>query len=265
MLKTNRVIYVQPSHRRKLILDELNEKEKVDIEQLASELNVSPMTIRRDLSYLEQQEQVIRTHGGAVLKAPLVVESSFRLKEGQHSAEKRRIAELAVQYVQEHSTILLDSGTTTLEIAKRLKEKRHLTVITNDILIAAELMDSDNKVILTGGELQNSIGALFGPLTEGILRDVHVDLCFLGAHAVDVRVGVTAPTIEKAMVKKLMIEAAETTWLVADSSKFNLKSLMNVCRLSEIDGVISDEGLASRDVLALQEQLEVVTGGEDRA
>ncbi|HZG82314.1 MAG TPA: DeoR/GlpR transcriptional regulator, partial [Brevibacillus sp.] len=165
----------------------------------------------------------------------------------------------AVTMIQDHSTILLDSGTTTLEIARLLKDKKNLTVVTNDIKIAAELMDSEVKVIVAGGELQNTVGALFGPLTEQILKNIHVDLFFLGAHAVHVEAGITVTTFEKASIKKLMIEAAGTTWMVADSSKFDQKSFTKVCDLSELDGLITDDGLSSEDLEKIKEHLKVVT------
>jgi DeoR/GlpR family transcriptional regulator of sugar metabolism len=237
---------------------------KIDIEQLVSQLNVSAMTIRRDLSYLEENEKIIRTHGGAILNKPLVVESSFQTKEGKYHEQKKRIAQKAMELIQDHTTVLLDSGTTTLEIAKLLKEKKRLTVVTNDIKIAAELMDSEVKVIVTGGELQNNIGTLFGPLTEQMLKNIHVDLFFLGAHAVHASAGITAPTFEKAAIKKLMIDASECTWLVVDSSKFDQKSLTKVCSLTDIHGLITDNEISNDQVEKLNEYLDVVTieGGE---
>ncbi|MBD7963251.1 DeoR/GlpR transcriptional regulator [Fictibacillus sp. Sa2CUA10] len=255
---------MMPKERREQILQQLNENGKIEIEELVNELNVSAMTIRRDLAFLEETDQIIRTHGGAILNKPLVVESSFRTKEGKFNERKRAIAERAVQFIQDHSTILLDSGTTTLEIAKLLKEKTTITVVTNDIKIAAELLDTDVKVIVTGGELQNTVGTLFGPLTEQMLRGIHVDLFFLGAHAIHGRAGVTAPTYEKAAIKKLMIEASEKTWLVADSSKFDQKSLTKVCDLNQIHGLITDQQLSDETEKMLNEYLEVVTveGGE---
>ncbi|MCM3717818.1 DeoR/GlpR family DNA-binding transcription regulator [Fictibacillus phosphorivorans] len=253
-----------PKERRNEILKQLNAKGKIDIEDLVRELNVSAMTVRRDLAYLEENNKIIRTHGGAILNKPLVVESSFASKEGKFNAQKKWIAQKAVELIQEHSTILLDSGTTTLEIAKLLKEKKTITVITNDIKIAAELIDSNVKVIVTGGELQNKVGTLFGPVTEQILKHIHVDLFFLGAHAIDVKAGVTAPTFEKASIKKLMIEASEKTWLVADSSKFDQKSLTKACDLQQISGVITDYSLTHDLKEKLSEYLDVVTveGGE---
>ena len=104
-------------------------------------------------------------------------------------------------------------------------------------------MESEIKVIVTGGELQNNVGTLFGSLTEQILKNIHVDLFFLGTHAVHLEDGVTAPTFEKASVKKLMIDASEKIWLVTDSSKFDHRSLARVCDLSAIDGIITDDGL----------------------
>ncbi|WP_319005301.1 DeoR/GlpR family DNA-binding transcription regulator [Fictibacillus halophilus] len=253
-----------PKERRNEILKQLNANGKIDIEDLVSKLNVSAMTIRRDLAYLEDNDKIIRTHGGAILNKPLVVESSFASKEGKFNAQKKMIAQKAVEFIKEHSTILLDSGTTTLEIAKLLKEKKTITVVTNDIKIAAELIDTDVKVIVTGGELQNNVGTLFGPLTEQMLKNIHVDVFFLGAHAIDFKAGVTAPTFEKASIKKLMIEASEKTWLVADSSKFDQKSLTKVCDLNQISGVITDHCITPELKENMSEYLDVVIveGGE---
>ena len=256
--KITKVINMLPKERRDLILELLKENEKIEIEQLAEKLNVSAMTIRRDLTYLEDEEMVIRTHGGAVLNKPLIVETSFQVKEGKQHLEKMLIAKKALAFIEDHSTILLDSGTTTLEIAKLIKDKKDLTVVTNDIKIAAELMDSEIKVIVAGGELQNSVGALFGPVTEQILRNIHVDLCFLGTHAVHLKAGITATTFEKAFAKRLMIEAAEATWLVADSSKFQQKSLTKVCDLKRIVGIITDRGVPGDYQQQLMEDLEVI-------
>jgi DeoR/GlpR family transcriptional regulator of sugar metabolism len=254
---------MQPNERRNVILGKLNENEKIDIDALAVELNVSAMTIRRDLNYLEEQKQIIRTLGGAILNKSLVEESPYQTKEGKHSSEKQRIAKKAVELVQDRFTVLLDSGTTTLEIAKLLKNRRNLTVVTNDIKIAAELMDSEVKVILTGGEMQNNIGALYGPITEQILLTLHVDLFFLGAHAVHYRAGVTAPALEKAYIKKLMIKSAQATWLVADSSKLDQKAFAKVCDLEALSGIISDSGITSYYPQELPALLEVVAVEED--
>lgn len=250
---------MQPKDRRKHILEKLYANGKIDIDDLVEELNVSAMTIRRDLNYLEEKNKIIRTHGGAILNKTLLYERTFTEKESKNRLEKQQIAKQAVKLIEEGTTIILDSGTTTFEIAKLLKEWRNITVVTNDIKIATELMNSQVKVIITGGELQNNIGALFGPLTENVIRNLHVDIFFLGAHAVHLEKGVMAPSFEKATIKQLMIEAADTTWLVADSSKIGEKSLTTVCELSEISGVITDMGLSEQYSAMLREQVRIVT------
>jgi len=248
-----------PKERRKWILEQLSIDEKIDIDEMAAQLNVSAMTIRRDLLTLEEEGKIIRTFGGAILNKHLINETPFLAKEGKYSRQKKVIAQKALSLVQDHSAILLDSGTTTLEIARLLKERKNLTVVTNDIKIAAELMDSEVKVIVLGGELQNSVGAIFGPTSEQLLQNIHVDVCFLGAHAIHLEAGITAPTFEKASIKQQMIKAAEATWVVADSSKFDQKSFTKVCELSRLDGWITDDDLTDEDREKAREHLNVVT------
>lgn len=154
--------------------------------------------------------------------------------------------------------ILLDSGTTTLEIARLLKVKQDLTVITNDIKIAAELVDSKLKVIVTGGELQNDVGALFGPQTHHFLKNIHADLFFLGAHAIDLQAGIMSPTFEKSLVKQLMMEAAESTWLVADSSKIGERALSKVCDLQSLTGFITNEHISEEVKDQLSEIMPII-------
>src|SRR5699024_11741709 len=112
----------------------------------------------------------------------------------------------AFSYIQEGQTLILDSGTTTLELAKLLKHSKNITIITNDIKIASELLESNLKVIVKGGELQNDIGALFGFWTQHFLKDIHVDIFFLGEHEVDLQSAVTSLTHKKSSIKKLIIQ-----------------------------------------------------------
>ncbi|MEN2767160.1 DeoR/GlpR family DNA-binding transcription regulator [Ornithinibacillus xuwenensis] len=249
---------MQPSERRNWVLEKIQVEGKVEIDQLATELDVSPMTIRRDLDQLEEEGHVIRIHGGAVGAKPLITETPFLTKESRYIEQKRFIANKALSLVQEGQTILLDSGTTTLELAKLLKGKSNLTIITNDIKIAAELVDSKLKVIVTGGELQNDVGALFGPQTHSFLKQIHVDLFFLGAHAIDMEAGITSPAFEKSLVKQLMIRAAESTWLIADSSKINERAFSKVCDLKDLTGFITDDNLSDKARNTLQDIIEIL-------
>ncbi|MUK88722.1 DeoR family transcriptional regulator [Ornithinibacillus sp. L9] len=249
---------MQPTERREWVMQQVRENGKVEIEVLSAELNVSPMTIRRDLDQLEEEGKVIRIHGGAVLPKPLITETPFFAKESRRIEQKRMIAQKALSYIKEGQTIILDSGTTTLELARLLRNRENITVITNDIKIAAELVDSSLKVIVTGGELQNDVGALFGPQTHQFLKNIHVDLFFLGAHAIDVQAGVTSPTFEKSLVKQLMIQAAESTLLVADSSKIDQKAFSKVCNLSELTGFITDQDISDTMKNELSDSIDIL-------
>lgn len=222
------------------------------------------MTIRRDLVELEKEGKAIRTHGGAVSPTFLMQEAPYASKEGRNMEQKQAIAQMAMTVIPENATIILDSGTTTLEVAKLLKDRKDITVITNDIKIAAELLESKLKVIVTGGELQNHVGALYGALTQEVLKNIHVDIFFLGTNAIHLESGVTSPTFEKSVIKKLMMEASEATWLLADSQKFDKKAFSSVCQISSLKGLITDEGLDNSTRKKYEEQTMVLIGGAEK-
>lgn len=159
-----------PNERRRWIELEIINQGKVDIEKLAKQLNVSTMTIRRDLAKLEEEGKIVRTHGGAIYPKALVQETPYLAKKGKNIRQKKAIARKALEFIPESANIILDSGTTTMEVAKLLKGREDLTIITNDIKIAAELTESKLKVIVTGGELQNRVGTLYGWPTQELDR-----------------------------------------------------------------------------------------------
>lgn len=252
-----------PIERKQQILSRIIQNGKIEIESLAEELNVSGMTIRRDLAVLEQEGRVVRTHGGAVAPDSLISEVPYQNKITKNTTEKKAIAELAVEMIPENANILLDSGTTTLEIAKKVKFRKDLVIITNDIKISLELLDSTSKVICTGGDLQRGVGSLLGAHVQHLLNQIQVDILFLGAHAIDEKSGITAPTLEKALVKKLMIQSARHTWLVADSSKFDKQSFARICSLAEITGIITDNGLPPEQRNKFEQMVAIKYGGKD--
>ncbi|WP_096185843.1 DeoR/GlpR family DNA-binding transcription regulator [Evansella halocellulosilytica] len=245
--------------RRNYIEQLVLDNGKVEIEDLVKSLGVSSMTIRRDLMSLENDNKLIRTHGGAVPLQGLINETPYSNKEHQFQYEKKVIAIEAGNIVEDGNTIILDSGTTTLELARVLKKRENLTIITNDILIAAEFVDSNVHVIVTGGELQNKVGAMFGPHTQELLSHINVDLMFLGAHAIHPSAGVTAPTLEKAKIKQMMRSAASESWLITDSSKFNKKSFATVCALNEVKGIITDDHVSHINLESYHENVITVS------
>jgi DeoR/GlpR family transcriptional regulator of sugar metabolism len=229
-----------PAERRKRIQELIVHHGKVDIESLTRQFHVSGMTIRRDLDQLAAERKLVRTHGGAVSPEAVISEMPHADKANCHVEEKRGIAERAASKIPHGARLLLDSGTTVLEVAKQIKDRDDLTVVTNDIKIAYELLDSPLEIISTGGHVQQGIGSMLGAHVQHLLEHVHADVLFLGAHAVDIEAGVTTPTLEKALVKKLMLKAARKTWLLADSSKFSKRSFAHVCHFTQIDGLITD-------------------------
>lgn len=230
--------------RRNLIIQYLEEHGRVTVEELSQKFDVTPMTIRRDLQHLEDNDIAVRTFGGAVLKSDLDTEISYEDKSISHKEEKNRIAEYAASIIKDGQIVLLDSGTTNMEIAKKLKDKKGLTIVTPDVLLAGYLIQStDFKILCTGGYVQNDIGACIGSRASDFLRDINVDIGFMGASSVDIERGVTTPTIEKAEVKKQIIKSSEKVMLVTDSSKFGRTSFAKICSIDEFDLVITDSNI----------------------
>lgn len=233
-----------PAERQKHILEWINGRGKVKTDELAERLSVTPMTIRRDLKTLEEKGLLLRTHGGAVTAQSLGYEIPYEAKIASFPAEKARIAERAASYVEDGQKIILDAGTTTLEIARCLKVRRNITVVTTDLRIALELSaHSGIEVHCTGGFAQPRVYSLVGPQTVASIESVFVDWAFLGASYVDLDIGVSAPGQGKACVKRAMIEAATRSVLVADHSKFGRRAFARVAPLSRFTTVITDSGV----------------------
>jgi DeoR/GlpR family transcriptional regulator of sugar metabolism len=172
--------------RRNLIIQYLEKNESATVEELAKKLDVTPMTIRRDLQYLEDTDIVTRTFGGAVLKSTLTTEVPYKDKSISHKKEKERIAEYAASLVQDGQTVLLDSGTTIMEIAKALRSKKDLTIVTTDVILAGYLAGtSDFKIICTGGYVQNNTGSCIGIKAAEFLAELYMDISFIGANSID--------------------------------------------------------------------------------
>lgn len=233
-----------PAERRNFILDVLQRTGKIEIETVAAELKVSSMTIRRDLALLEEQGMAHRTHGGAVLHDGLLREVPYKSKEISKIEEKRRIGKEASRLIKNGDIIILDAGTTTLEVARSIGEIENLTVITNDLKIALELSETSKATVFClGGQVQKGLGTTFGSTAYDFLSHVRVDRCFLATSSIDLEYGLSNPTLEKAKLKRKMIQVADQVILVADHSKFHKKSFALVAGIEEIDLIITDQGL----------------------
>lgn len=245
--------------RKRYILNKVSESREVTIEELAVELSVSEMTVRRDLKELEENEQIIRTSNSILLKDSFLNEVPFVKKQLVNIKDKRVIARKALDFIHPDDTVLLDAGTTTLEICKLLKKQNfQVRIVTNDIKAAAELIDSQHEVIILGGKVQRNIGSMYGVQTIDILRSIKVNISFVGTQAMDVDEGVYAPTIEKATVKRLMMKCDQVSYLVVDSSKFGSTDFSKVCNLREFSGIITEDSLDEETIELLKQHTTVI-------
>jgi DeoR/GlpR family transcriptional regulator of sugar metabolism len=232
------------AERRNYIVQYLNKNGKLIVEDIAKELETSPMTIRRDLKYLEDNNLITRTHGGAVSHNVLSDEIPYNQKTKEYIDEKKRIAEFAVTLIEEGFTVILDAGTTNMEIARLLTDFKKLKVITTDLMIAAFLSQHKGvEVYCTGGLIQGITGACSGAQAREFLQSIYADIAFMGVRSVDVDFGVTTPSIEKVEVKKQMMKSADKVVVVADHTKFGEKSFAKICSLDELDYIITDAGI----------------------
>jgi DeoR/GlpR family transcriptional regulator of sugar metabolism len=245
---------ILPAERHSRILEHLQAARSAKIEELATLLSVSDATIRRDLAALAAEGLLSRTHGGALLPtAGTAFELLYQEKRQLNQEEKRRIGKAAAALVADGETLILDSGSTTFEIARHLTRRKNLTLITNDLFIAGSITyDPSTTVVVTGGVRREGFNVLVGPVAEEFMRNVNVDRSFLAADAVDLEHGVTNATFVEVAIKQQIIAAAREVVLVVDHTKFGNVALVKVCALDRVQRVITDSGLAAAMLKRLQ-------------
>lgn len=228
------------SNNRQLeILSLLSEKGNVSVEELATKFNVSKMTIRRDLEKLQENNLLQRTHGGALMNRVLLQEMAYNDKREENAEIKQCITRKAVTFLENNKIIYLDAGTTTYELAQKLPNQ-DLTVITNDIRIAAHLMLSNNQVIFLGGTIGKETGSVTDVYAQEMLKEFNIDIAFLGTSSVDNEMNLCTPDINRMKMKKIAYESANKSILLVDSSKFYSKSLYKILNINDFDVVITD-------------------------
>jgi DeoR family transcriptional regulator of aga operon len=236
--------------RLSAMLDILGQRTKVDVEDLAAELDVSAATIRRDLDHLAEQQLLTRTRGGAVANN-VAYDLPLRYKTARHASEKERIGRAAAALVGRGSVVGLNGGTTTTEIARALAirpdlntgaDEPALTVVTNALNIANELAVRPHvKIVVTGGVARPQSFELTGPLATKILAEITLDLVFLGVDAVDPVQGAYAHHEGEASINRLMASRARRVVVVADSSKLGKHAFAQICPVSSFHQLITDE------------------------
>lgn len=240
-----------PVERRQIILDMVAEKGVVSIAQLTERMNVSHMTIRRDLQKLEQQGAVMLVSGGVQSPTRVAQEPSHQMKTGLASQQKAAIGKLAASQVVPGSCIYLDAGTTTLAIAHELAEMEKLTVVTNDFVIADYLMDyAECTIIHTGGAVCRENRSCVGEAAATMLRSLMIDQAFISASCWSPR-GISTPAEDKVTVKRAVASASRQRILVCDATKYGQVATWLALPISEFDQIITDDGLSETAVRTL--------------
>lgn len=229
--------------RRNKVQEIVEENGRVTVEEIVAKFGVSAVTARADLDILAKRGSAMRSHGGAVRQLNPVVDYPLRFKAAIHHAEKTRIAHAAVQLIKPHQTILLDSGTTTAQVARQIKASRihPLTVITNALNVAYELTETDGiSLIMLGGILRPSSSSFVGPQADHMLRDLHADHLFLAVDGLHPDIGFSTPDILEAQLNTVMIRVSSEVTVVADASKFGRRSLSLIGKIESASRIITD-------------------------
>lgn len=226
---------------------------RVDVNSLALTLDVTPETVRRDLSVLERHGLVRRVHGGAIPVERLGFEPGIADKEALLAAEKERIARAALAELPDAGTIILDAGTTTVRLAEILPSDRELQVVTNSLPIATVLASRTNVSLhFIGGAIRGRTLASVGPWAERALADIHADVVFLGANGITPDRGVTTPDLGEAAVKRALVHAARRVVVLADHTKVGRSDFARIVGIDAIDLLVTDSGIADELVAELE-------------
>ena len=230
--------------RRALILRMLENREEVFVTELSRETGISEVTIRKDLTLLQSRNLLVRTRGGAMRKPVenLSEDTAISKKRMFNFKEKERIGVEAAKMIKEGDFIMLDSGTTTLEVARNLDRFQHLDILTNAVNIADELMRYKRfNVILLGGNMRINSHSTVGPLALSVLRNFNGYKLFLGVDSFSLETGISTPNLEEALLNQQMIKQAGKVIAVFDSSKFNKRSFVHIADLQQIDTIVTDQ------------------------
>lgn len=230
------------AERRSIILQKVSDEGKVIVAKLSKEFDVSEETIRRDLEKLEEDGHVTRGYGGAVINEKTSIDLPFNIRWKANAAGKQKIAELVSNEIGDGEHIFLDASTTTVFIAKSIKQKKRLTVITNSVENIIELSDVEEMdIISTGGKLKAGSMSLLGKAAFDCVRSYNADKLFMSCKGIDMNKGITDGNDESSGIKQVMLDSAEKVYLVVDSTKFDKAAFSHLCEIPRIDVVVTDK------------------------
>ncbi len=242
--------------REGYILDLLAATGEVNVNALAEDLGVSPVTVRTTLKSLEEGGYLVRTHGGA---RPTSFKN-IRLRQNERVEEKERIAAAAAAMVRDDDRIMIEAGTTCAAIVRHLSARSGVQIVTNSVLVFANARSNPHlSITLTGGQYRSESESLVGPVAERSINSFNARIAFLGTDGFTIDRGLTTQLVEGGQVGALMRARAEETWLLADSSKFGHAGFVSFMGIGDVTGIITDDGLPAESMGELQERAQLRT------
>lgn len=241
--------------RHELILQKLQQDGRVSIIDLSDQMQVSGVTIRKDLKLLEDKNLLFRTRGGGSISNPYKIEKHINEKELINVKEKQQIAKAASSLIGENDSIIIGSGTTVFELARCLHPPKRLTVITPALKVALELSNRPNvEVLQLGGMIRPNSSSVAGFFAEQILEDISCGILFLGVDGIDVDFGLSITNLAETSLDQKMINAAQVVVIMADSSKFGQRGLGRICSIDQVQYIITDNGVSSAILKKLEDR-----------
>jgi DeoR/GlpR family transcriptional regulator of sugar metabolism len=254
-MSTVKDLYLE--ERRQEILRRVNQEERVSVAELSQQFGVSEVTIRSDLQALAERNLVVRTHGGALPSVRGLYDLSLALRRQRQVQEKSRIGEAGAALVADGDAIFLDSSSTALAIAQHIRHHRHLTVVTNSLAVAQDMLDAPGvTVVMVGGILRRDTASMVG--TDGLemLRKFNIQKGFFGAHGISLAEGLTDVSADEAEVKRPLVAMCRQVVAVLDATKWGRVGLASFAHLEQVDCIISDVH-APADLVAHMRELEI--------
>lgn len=243
--------------RRKNILEEVLKNGTVTVHDLSQKFNVSYETIRKDLNYLSEKEQLVKSHGGAIANQNSI-ENPFTLKKEENIDRKQSIAKKALNLIPNGASIILGTGSTVFELAKLLVLRSNLKIITDLIPAASYLQTSNNEVYFLGGKLRQKSSSVYGNWTEQALDQINVDISFLGTDGFQGFRGPTTPSYSDSSIERKMIKHSNKSYILADTTKFERKSLYEITSWENITGIITNYDISKSFIQSIGDSTQII-------
>ncbi len=241
--------------RHQFIMRQLQQEGSVQVVDLCEQLDVSSVTIRKDLKLLEDRQLLFRTHGGATLINPYTIDRTVFEKEKIRAAEKTAIAREAASMITANDSIVIASGTTVQAMAREIQPQGNLTVVTSALNVALQLIKHPNiEILQLGGALRKSSTSVAGRYAESILDDLFCSKLFLGVDGIDLDFGLTTTNAQEAHLNRKMMEVSQQVIVLADSTKFGKRGFGRICGVHEVDHIVTDSDVSTHTVKALEAQ-----------